>query len=150
MAANWIFFCLVAVPFVVGVIATRRRSVRERQCPHELVETGKSGAGSVYRCRLCGAVLYDKGATKEIPLPWNWIFTLGFLGMSLIGLVGEVFPAVIEGKLQHHSVVGRDTSPGTYWFFIVLFSSFSAATLAASIGNLWSAFRKMKGRHHGA
>jgi hypothetical protein len=149
MAANWIFFCLVAAPFVVGIIATITLSARERRCPHELVETGKAGAGSVYRCRLCGATLYEKGATKEIPLMWNWIFALVFLGMALVALIGDVLPALADGKLQH-SVVQRDTSPGIYWFFTVLFAGFSAVAVAASIGNLWSAFRKTRGGHRGA
>ena len=150
MSANWIFFCLVAAPFVIGVIATITRSARERRCQHELVETGKAGAGSVYRCRLCGATLYDKGATKEIPLMWNWIFALGFLGMALVALFGDVLPALSEGKLQHHSVVRRDTSPGIYWFFTILFAGFSAVAVAASIGNLWSACRKTRGGRRAA
>jgi hypothetical protein len=150
MAANWIFFCLVAAPFVVGVIASRKRSARERRCRHELVEAGKTGAGSVYRCRLCGATLYEKGATKQIPLMWNWIFAVMFLGMALVALFGDVLPALAEGKLQHHSVVRRDTAPGIYWFFTILFAAFSAVTGAASIGNLWSACRKTRGGRHGA
>ena len=143
MAAHWIFLCLVFLPFGAGVIASITRAARERRCQHELVKTGKAGAGSLYRCRLCGATLHEKGATREIPLMWNWIFALCFLGMTLIALFGEVLPALTEGKLQN-SVVRRDASPNIYWFFIVLFSGFSAAAFAACIGNLWSACRKMR------
>jgi hypothetical protein len=77
---------------------------------------------------------------------WNWIFGLVFLGMALVALFGDVLPALAEGMLQHHSVVRRDTAPGIYWSITVLFAGFSAVALAACIGNLWSACRKMRGR----
>jgi hypothetical protein len=145
MAVYWIFLCLILLPFSAGVIATITHSARERRCQHELVETGKAGARSLYRCRLCGATMYEKGATREIPLMWNWIFAVVFLGMALVTLFGDVLPALTEGKLQH-SVVRRDTAPGIYWSFTVLFAGFSAVALAACIGNLWSACRKTRGR----
>ena len=56
-------------------------------CQHQLVETGKSGDGPVYECRLCGATLYGKGATLPISSLWR-TGSIGLLAiLCLIGVV---------------------------------------------------------------
>jgi membrane protein DedA with SNARE-associated domain len=111
------------------------------------VETGKSGDGPVYTCRLCGATLYGKGATIQITRMWqHWFFALAFLGMSASVFIVEVLPS-LSGQL-YHSPIRRDESPVSYWAFMLLFVGFSAVTLAVSIWQFRCIWRKMRGENH--
>src|SRR5262245_19438647 len=100
-------------------------------CQHQLVEAGKSGDGPVYKCRLCGATLYGKGATMQITRMWQHsFFALALLGMSASAFIIEVLPA-LGGRL-HDSPIRRDESPISYWAFMTFFIGCAAVTLAVS------------------
>ena len=116
-------------------------------CQHQLVETGKSGDGPVYTCRLCGATLYGNGATIQITRLWqHWLYALALLGISISVFIGEVLPA-LAGQLDR-SPIRRDERPIVYWAFMLLFVGFSAATLALSIWQFRCLWRKIKGKNH--
>lgn len=151
IAAHLIIWILVILPLGIGVVTHKFGSARRRSstCRHELVETGKAGAGSVYRCRLCGAVLYDKAATQPITLKWNWILGLAFLGISSSIFLGEALPAMRDGKL-YDSPIRRAEFPFSYWGFLILFLGVSAASIAVSVWQFCSALRKMKAMRNAA